>query len=32
MEDNIKVNLEEIGINTKNFVDSTQVGIIGEPL
>ena len=32
LEDNIRMDLKEIGINTRNWVDSAQVGIIGEPL
>ena len=31
-EDNIRMDLKEIGINTRNWVDSTEIGIIGEPL
>ena len=31
-EDNIRMDLKEIGINAGNWVDSAQVGIIGEPL
>ena len=31
-EDNIKMNLEEIGINAGNWVDSVQDSIVGEPL
>ena len=31
-EDNIKMDFEEIGINTRNWVDSAQYRIIGEPL
>ena len=31
-EDNIKIDLEEIGISAGNWVDSAQIGIIGEPL
>ena len=31
-EDNIRMDLKEIDINTRNWVDSTQEGIIGEPL
>ena len=31
-EDNIKICLEEIGINAGNWVDSAQGGITGEPL
>ena len=31
-EDNIRVDLEEVGINAGNWVDSAQIGIIGEPL
>ena len=31
-EDNIRMDLEEIGINAGNWVDSAQEGIIGEPL
>ena len=31
-EDNIRMDLKEIGINTRNWVDSTQDRIIGDPL
>jgi hypothetical protein len=31
-EDNIRMDLKEIGINTRNWVDSVRIGIIGEPL
>ena len=31
-EDNIRIDLEEIGINAGNWVDSVRIGIIGEPL
>ena len=31
-EDNIRMNLEEIGINTGNWVNRLRIGIIGEPL
>ena len=31
-EDNIRMNLREMGNNTKNWVDSVRIGIIGEPL
>jgi hypothetical protein len=31
-EDNITMGLKEVGISTRNWVDSAQVGIIGEPL
>ena len=31
-EDNIRMDLKDIGINTRNWVDSTQDKIIGEPL
>ena len=31
-EDNVKMDLEEIGINAGNSVDSAQGRIIGEPL
>ena len=31
-EDNIRMDLEEIGINAGNWVDSAQIVIIGEPL
>ena len=31
-EDSIRMDLEEIGINAGNWVDSAQEGIIGEPL
>ena len=32
LEDNIRMDLEEIDINAGNWVDSARVGIIGEPL
>ena len=31
-EDNIRLNLKEIGINTRNWVDSAQEKMIGDPL
>ena len=31
-EDNIRMDLEEIGINAGKWVDSVRIGIIGEPL
>ena len=31
-EDNIRMDLKEISIKTRNWVDSAQIGIIGEPL
>ena len=31
-EDNIRINLEEIGINAGNWVDSAQDRDIGEPM
>ena len=31
-EDNISMDLEEIGINEGNWIDSARIGIIGEPL
>ena len=31
-EDNIRMDLETIGINAGNWVDSARIGIIGEPL
>ena len=31
-EDNIRMNLKEIGINTRNWADSAQDRVIGEPL
>jgi hypothetical protein len=31
-KDNIRMDLKEIGINTRNFVDRLRIGIIGEPL
>ena len=31
-EDNIRMDIEEIGINMRNWVDSFQDKIIGEPL
>ena len=31
-EDNIGIDLKRIGINLRNCVDSTRIGIIGEPL
>ena len=31
-EDNIRIYLKEIGINTRNLVDSAQNKIMGEPL
>ena len=31
-EDDIRMNLKEQGVNTKNWVDSAQDTIIGEPL
>ena len=31
-EDNIKMDLKEINMNTRNWVDSAQGGIIGEAL
>jgi hypothetical protein len=32
LEDNIRMDLKEIGINTRNWVESYRIGIIGEPL
>ena len=32
LEDNIRMDLKEININTRNWVDSAQDRIIGEPL
>ena len=31
-EDNIRMDLEEMGINTRNWVDWLRIGIIREPL
>ena len=31
-EYNVRMNLEETGINTRNWVDLLRIGIIGEPL
>ena len=31
-EDNIRMGLEEIRINTRQWVDSAQDGLLGEPL
>ena len=31
-EDNIRMDLEEIGINTRNWVDAAKDRVIGEPL
>jgi len=31
-EDNIRIDLKEMGINTRNWVDSAQDRITGEPL
>ena len=31
-EDNIRMDLKEIGFNTRNWINSAQEGIIGEPL
>ena len=31
-EDDIRMDLEDIGISAGNWVDSAQIGIIGEPL
>ena len=31
-EDNMRMDPKEIGINTRNWVDSLRIGIIGEPL
>ena len=31
-EDNIRMKFKEIGINTRGWVDSARIGIIGEPL
>ena len=31
-EDNIRMDLKEIGINTRNWVDRLRIEIIGEPL
>ena len=31
-QDNIKMDLKEIGINTRNWVDSFRIEIVGEPL
>ena len=31
-EDNIRMDLKEIGINVRNWVDSDQDGDFGEPL
>ena len=31
-EDNIRMDLKEIGINTRNWVDLTLDGVVGEPL
>ena len=31
-EDNIRMDLEEIGVNAGNWVGSLRIGIIGEPL
>ena len=31
-EDNIRMDLKEIGVNTRNWVNLDQIGIIGETL
>ena len=31
-EDSIRMDLNEIGINKRNWVDLNRIGIIGEPL
>ena len=31
-EDNFRMDIKEIGINTRNWVDLLRIGIIGEPL
>jgi hypothetical protein len=31
-ENNIRVDIKEIGVYTRNWIGSTQIGIIGEPL
>ena len=31
-EENIRSDLKERDVNTRNWIDSTQIGIIGEPL
>ena len=31
-QDNIRMDLKEIDVNTKSWVDSASIGIIGEPL
>ena len=31
-EDVVRKDLKEVGINVRNWIDSTQNGIIGEPL
>jgi hypothetical protein len=31
-EDNIRMNLEEIGMYMRNLINSGRIGIIGEPL
>ena len=31
-EDNIRIYFKEIGIVTRNWIDSLRIGIIGEPL
>ena len=31
-ENNIRMHLKEIAINTRNWVDLARIGIIGEPL
>ena len=31
LEDNIRMDVKEICINTRNWVDSVWIGIIGEP-
>ena len=31
-EDNIRMNLKQLGVNTRNWVNSAQARIIGEPL
>ena len=31
-EDNIRMDLKEIGINTRNWIDSVRIGIIREPM
>ena len=32
LEDNIRMNLKEIAINTRNWLIRLRIGIIGEPL